>query len=116
VTSLRKLLKSGARIVQLENNTDLPTDPSVCLSRPSADPRECIATFTNRAFADAERAAAHSMQVSFIDTEDWFCVQGRCPLIVDGRMVYHDLDHVSAQYASDLEPLLAASLRVNGLR
>jgi peptidoglycan/LPS O-acetylase OafA/YrhL len=114
-SSLQQILESGARVVEIENNTDLQRDPVACLSRAHADPRKCTGTATNAKFSTAERLVAHSQHVPYIDTQQWFCASGRCPVIIDNRLVYHDFDHVTAQYVADLEPLLAASLRANGL-
>jgi hypothetical protein len=54
--------------------------------------------------------------VKSIDIESWYCVDGRCPAIIDKRIAYGDQDHLGPEYIIDLEPLLGESLRLDGLR
>ena len=63
----------------------------------------------------AERAVVEAAGGTYIDVAPWFCVDGRCPVIIDKRIAYANGGHISAQYATDLEPLLAAKLRAAGL-
>jgi hypothetical protein len=115
-TSLRALKSSGARIIELGPNTFLPEDPGLCLSRPGADPASCTGAFWGREIVDAELAVVRAAGATFVDTEPWFCIDARCPVIIDHRIAYADDSHVSAQYASDLKPLVAATLETAGLR
>jgi hypothetical protein len=52
----------------------------------------------------------------YVDIEPWSCVDGRCPVIIDGRIVYNDTFHLAPGFVTDVEPLLAATLESKGLR
>ncbi len=115
-TSVRALRLSGARIVQIGNNPTLEQDPGLCLSRPGANPKSCTTTFGYRESGATERAVDQSFGATYIDVEPWFCVDGKCPVIIDKRVAYRDVQHLSPEYVSDLVPILSATLRAAGLR
>jgi peptidoglycan/LPS O-acetylase OafA/YrhL len=61
-------------------------------------------------FREAGRAAQEAADAQVIDTEPWFCVDDRCPLIVDGIAVYRDKHHISTPYSHYLTDVLGAAL------
>lgn len=75
--------------------------PADCVNRPSADWRLHTA---------GERAAASELGAEYVETEDWFCVQGRCPAFVGATPVTVDGSHLSIQYGEQLAPLLAETV------
>ena len=115
-TSVRALQASGARVIELGPNARPPQDPGLCLSRRNADPADCGGTFSQPERAALESDSLRSLGATFIDVEPWFCSNAQCPVIIDDRIAYANRGHVSAQYASDLEPLVAAKLHSAGLR
>jgi hypothetical protein len=115
-TSLQRLRRSGAVIVEIGNNPALSEDPGLCLTRPHADPTACVGTYQDPALNAAEAQTDRSMAARYVDISPWYCVDNRCPAIIDGRIAYQDHDHLSPQYVRDLEPVLAVALRVAGLR
>ncbi len=110
------LRKTGARVVEIGNNARTPQDPMLCLSRPGADPSTCAGDYSWRKGPDAEKPVVTAAGGIYVDVEPWFCIDGKCPLIIDKRIVYRDHDHLAPQYVADVEPLLAATLRSKGLR
>lgn len=46
---------------------------------------------------------------AFLNVEPWFCLDDQRPAVIDSRTAYADESHVSAQYVTDIEPLLATS-------
>jgi hypothetical protein len=115
--SLRTLRRTHALIVEIGgNNARMPQEPGLCLTRPGADPSACTGSVVLHAVREAEGALVRDFGGTFIDIEPWLCVDGRCPVIIDKRIVYRDRGHMTPQFVSDLEPLLAASLRIAGLR
>jgi hypothetical protein len=114
-TTLRGLRDTGARVVEISNTPSLPQDPDLCLSRPNANPSSCTGD-NSRHGVDAEGLVARAAGATYVNVEPWFCVNGRCPVIIDNRIAYRDHDHLAPQYVSDLEPLLAATFASVGLR
>ncbi|HEU5127462.1 MAG TPA: acyltransferase family protein [Glycomyces sp.] len=55
---------------------------------------------------EAQEAAG----VQIIDTADWFCIDGRCPLIVEGMLVYRDTHHISTPYSKSLSTVFREAL------
>lgn len=108
--SLEKLTSSGAKVVDINTSTFLPIDPAACLSLPHADPSSCPGHHFRNDLVDAEAATVRAFGGTFIDTEPWFCYRHLCPMIIDNHIVYHDVGHISAQYAVDLAPLLYLAL------
>jgi peptidoglycan/LPS O-acetylase OafA/YrhL len=85
-----------------------------CLSLHPDDAQECLESAPyavgHQELRDAGLEAQEAAGVTTIDTEPWFCVDGRCPLIVDGIIVYRDLHHVSTPYSKSLATLLFEAL------
>jgi peptidoglycan/LPS O-acetylase OafA/YrhL len=108
--SLDKLTSLGAKVVDINTSAFLPIDPGACLSRPKADPSTCPGRYLRRDLVDAEAVTVRAFGGTFIDTEPWFCYRDVCPMIIDNRIAYHDVGHISAQYAVDLAPLLNVAL------
>ena len=115
-TTLHTLRDTGARVLEISNTPLLPQDPSLCLSRPNADPSACTGDYSYRHGVDSERPVVRAAGATYIDAEPWYCFNGRCPVIIDNRIAYRDHDHLEPQYVNDLEPLLAAALTSAGLR
>jgi len=72
----------------------------------SGEPYEIL----NPDLREAGRAAREAAGAATVDTEPWFCLDGACPLIVDGMSVYRDESHVSTPYAASLANVLGAAL------
>jgi hypothetical protein len=61
----------------------------------------------------AELAAKY--RIPFINPNDWLCVSGSCPAIIDKTPVYWDGAHFTQTFAAKLAPLFRAFLIENGL-
>ncbi len=59
----------------------------------------------------AERAAARTVGVRFIDTTGWFCLGGRCPATIGGTPVAFDGSHLTATESRRLSLILRAAVR-----
>jgi SGNH domain (fused to AT3 domains) len=114
-TSLQALAGLNVPIVEIGINPSLPQTPDLCLTRHDADPSTCTGRMLSPPRSAAERAVVEAASGTYIDVAPWFCIDGKCPVIIDNRIAYAKGGHVSAQYAADLEPLLAAELRSAGL-
>ena len=49
-------------------------------------------------------------QLGGSDVTPWFCVANRCPPIINDVIAYRDQQHLTPEYVTSLEPLLAAAL------
>ena len=53
--------------------------------------------------------------IRFIDANDWTCLNGSCPSIIDNTPVYWDGAHFTQTFAGKMGPLFRAYLLENGL-
>lgn len=104
---LDRLAAVGTRVVVVEDNPR-PEDPGA----------ECLASTTEArllggacdfsaeeglAADDRFLAAAEGRDgVTVVPTQDLFCIDGSCPFVIGGVIVYTDAHHVSATYTSTI--------------
>ncbi|MGM7698599.1 acyltransferase family protein [Microbacterium sp. A84] len=75
--------------------------PAACVSKPDTD---------YRLVGDAERAVARATGIRYVNTEDWFCVDGACPSFAGNIPLKSDSTHTTKQYAAVLAPVLRDDL------
>jgi hypothetical protein len=84
-----------------------------CATRFST-PADCAAStsaFYRRTVGiEKEAVAALGPEGSYVDTEPWFCVQGRCPAFVGHSLLRADEYHLTAAASRDLAPVLKAAI------
>ncbi len=109
--ALARLAPTGARTFVLEPPPDTG-NLQQCRTRLST-PRQCVEPISelHRAFSAAELAATRSGTGNFVDSTDWFCLDGRCPAVIAGTAVHFDGEHLTAAYGQFLGPYLARALR-----
>ncbi|MFE9202077.1 acyltransferase family protein [Micromonospora sp. NPDC007230] len=102
---------AGARNVVGIQPPPVGLDPRTCITRLSA-PRDCVSALSAeyRSYATADRRLWSVPGSRHIATTDWFCASGRCPIFVAGVIVRRDANHVTAEYARKLAPLLEEAL------
>ncbi len=83
--------------------------PGECLGRPRASLARCLATPDARAagVVEVSREATVGTTARFIDTEPWFCADGRCPAVVGDMITMRDQGHVTNVYSAHLADALA---------
>ncbi len=85
-----------------------------CLSLHEDSVKECLRddpyTIAHEELRQAGLEAQEEAGVSIIDTEPWLCIDGQCPLIVDGMGVYRDKHHITTPYSKSLAAVLADHL------
>jgi peptidoglycan/LPS O-acetylase OafA/YrhL/nitrogen fixation protein len=64
--------------------------------------------FTERRETGVE--VQQGLGATVIDTSGWFCVDERCPVVVEDLLVFRDTHHVSTPYAASLADVLGAAL------
>ena len=56
------------------------------------------------------------LNIPFIDTTQWFCLNLTCPPIIDDAPAFADGAHISAEIAPKLAPVLRGDLRQMGVQ
>jgi hypothetical protein len=96
----------------LQDINRLPWDPVQCLSDLDHSAADC--TFApSRSVTESNqlvRSGIAGTGARFVPLRDLFCMQGRCPTVIDDIQVYADDDHITRTYArhlvDDVEPRL----------
>ncbi|MCX5118477.1 acyltransferase [Micromonospora sp. NBC_00362] len=109
-TARERWLAAAGRIVALQP-PPVGLDPRTCITRLSAPP-DCISTLSqeDQSYGRVDRRVWSARGSWHIATADWFCVSERCPIFVGGVVVRRDRNHVTAEYARKLAPLLEEAL------
>ncbi|GAA4814562.1 acyltransferase family protein [Nocardioides caeni] len=123
VQTVRRLQAAADEVVVLGDTPRTFADLSApdCLALHRDDVPACVRTSVYAPPARDRREAAHAALaglagVEVVDTEPWFCVDGRCPLIARGLQVYRDAHHISTAFAYYLSPVLEDVLPRVGVR
>ncbi|WBB56778.1 acyltransferase family protein [Verrucosispora sp. WMMD573] len=109
-TARQQWLAAAGKVVALQP-PPLGPDPKTCITRLST-PRDCVSTLAaeHHEYAEVDRRAWGGGNSWHIPTVDWFCAAGRCPIFVGGIIVRRDGNHITAEYARKLTPLLGEAL------
>jgi peptidoglycan/LPS O-acetylase OafA/YrhL len=105
-----RLRATGAHVLVLGPVPDPHTTVPTCLSGHLDDATTCSpsrAEAVNDNGIAAEAAATTAAGGQYADLTDMFCTAERCPLIVGNTLVYRDDNHITIDYAKQLEPVLA---------
>ncbi|VEH79897.1 lipopolysaccharide biosynthesis acyltransferase, m [Corynebacterium kutscheri] len=94
------------------NSDGDPFNLSLCLisSSPSEScsiPRDSFYS----TYDPAQKYAALYLNMTFVDTADWFCTKESCPAIIGNIVVYRDQNHISNAFAASTAPLIWRHLR-----
>ncbi|BBX89720.1 acyltransferase [Mycolicibacterium boenickei] len=104
-----QLRGTGARVLVLGPVPDPHTTVPTCLSAHMDDASACA---PNRAIAvndngiAAEAAAVQAGGGQYARLDQYFCTDQRCPVIVGNTLVFRDDNHITAEYAQLLAPVL----------
>ncbi len=79
------------------------TGATVLVLGPAADPRTSVPTCLSAHLDDATGCAPPRA-----DLTDLFCAPDRCPVVVGNTLVFRDDNHVTAEYARLLAPVMGA--------
>lgn len=92
-----------------------PSEKNVtkCYTKVS-NPADCISGVTDQwsAVARAEEVLANKLGAQYIDSQQWFCVNGRCPSFVGTTPVKQDEVHMTQDYAKKIGPAIRENLTV----
>ena len=116
VTSLKDLSAPSRRVILLGDIPYLNAPGPVCLAAHESSVQSCSTPTAKAVYSTnqaAERLAAIKAGATFVNAIPWFCTPAVCPAIIAGKDVYEDGYHITATYATWLEPILTEAL---GLR
>ncbi len=107
-----ELATLARRVVVAGDVSYLRRDPAVCLGTAGNTMADCTVPVdpASRAFVTATRLGAERAGVDFADLNRLVCLDGRCPMVVDQTVTYHDGQHVGALWAETVGDALAERL------
>lgn len=116
---LRGVLAAVPHPVLLADPPGQSQMPTACLASAGANMQRCstrvpsIYRYLIQQLGEVVRAGRYRV----IPTEQWFCADGICPMVVGGTVTNHSLDHLTPEYSRALAPLLGPELKrvVKGL-
>lgn len=105
-----QLRGTGARVLVLGPVPDPHTTVPTCLSAHMDDASACApdrSTAVNDKGIAAETAAVQAGGGQYARLDQFFCTDQRCPVIIGNTLVFRDDNHITAEYAQLLSPVIA---------
>ncbi|WP_285727453.1 acyltransferase family protein [Psychromicrobium xiongbiense] len=78
--------------------------PADCVAAPSASYERTVGI-------ESAAIAKLGVKASYVKTEPWFCVDGKCPAFIGSTPMHADQYHLTAAGSVELAPLLAQAMR-----
>ncbi|WP_454793249.1 acyltransferase family protein [Mycolicibacterium lutetiense] len=104
-----QLRGTGARVLVLGPVPDPHTTVPTCLSAHMDDASACApdrSIAVNDKGIAAETAAVQAGGGQYARLDQFFCTDRRCPVIIGNTLVFRDDNHITAEYAQLLSPVL----------
>ncbi|OMC02831.1 acyltransferase [Mycobacterium sp. NS-7484] len=104
-----QLRGTGARVLVLGPVPDPHTTVPTCLSAHMDDATACApdrSVAVNDTGVAAEMAAVRAGGGQYARLDQYFCTDRRCPVIVGDTLVFRDDNHITAEYAQLMTPVL----------
>lgn len=105
-----QLRGTGARVLVLGPVPDPHTTVPTCLSAHMDDASACAPdrpiALNDKGIA-AEVAAVQAGGGQYARLDQYFCTDRRCPVIIGNTLVFRDDNHITAEYAQLLSPVMA---------
>lgn len=100
-SAVERLRPLTHEIKVISDITNLEFSPADCVTAPDSKTSSCVTreqqvTRTGNAVT---RSAAERLGADFVDVTGLVCVRGRCPLVVDRIVTYHDPAHLSLTWS-----------------
>jgi hypothetical protein len=109
--TLRRLKRTGARVVVIRDQPLAPFDPPSCVASHLREPGRCaFAAQRRRSRSFDARGAARVPGVKLIDPLRVLCPHDRCPSVMGDLLVYRNNYHMTATFARTLAPWLGREL------
>ncbi|HZC73543.1 MAG TPA: acyltransferase family protein [Jatrophihabitans sp.] len=108
----RQLTAVTPEVRFLQDVNRLPMDPADCLSDLKNTAADCTFPPAGKVTESNQlvRRGIAATGAKYVRLRDLFCMEGRCPTVVNGIQVYGDNDHITSDYVryilDDVEPRL----------
>ena len=113
-TDVNEIRRSGLRVVLMRDVPLLPADFITCAVRRGPDacalPRPEVERRVSTTDAALTRIAAGKPDVLLWSPLDALCPEGRCPSVIDGRLLYRNRNHLTVDGSGRLAPSMAPML------
>lgn len=108
-----ELDRMGIGVLAVRDTPRFTEDVPECVGEaPAPEAPECgrprAETIADR--SPTETLADPPRNVVFLDMNEYFCPDERCPAVIGNVLVYRDADHITATYARLLGPMLAEQI------
>lgn len=103
------------RVIVIGDPPAVVEHPGRCLTSRDATLKDCLSPQdeVSLVFIEALRQAALAKGVTFVETAEWFCLDGVCPSVVGPYIPHRDRTHVSQTYARYLTDALERQINLN---
>ncbi len=105
---------TGAQVMVFGPVPKPPFDVPGCLSGNLTNATACtvpVGVGLNQGGIEAETTAVTTNGGTYVDTQPWFCTPATCAVMVDNLLVYRDDNHITAEYASFLTPVVGPAMQ-----
>lgn len=112
---IQQLVDAGSKVIAIEDNPRLDEERYDCQLRaddPKLSGEECaLPEEVGYGFDDAYWDVAQERDdVIAIPTRDLYCIDGDCPLVIGGVIVYRDEHHLTSTYVATMFPELLSRI------
>lgn len=111
VAAIERLRRLGARVAVIKDNPVPPRDIPRCVARSLDRLGKCAfpvpADFER---GIEERAMAAVEGARLVELTGAICPRGRCPAVIEGKLVYRNTAHLTATFARTLAPVIDRQL------
>jgi hypothetical protein len=109
-----QLRGTGARVLVLGPVPDPHSHVPTCVSDHMDDALACApqrSTAMNNDGIAAEAAAVRAGGGQYADLGEYFCTEQRCPVIIGNTLAFRDDNHITAEYAQLMSPIMGELAR-----
>lgn len=116
--SLKKLTTLSEKTLVVGMHSGIPVGGlSQCLTKNFDLTAKCFGDQrTANGYRQVQNNLASKYSVGYLDLTPWLCVRGKCPPIIDSKIVYADAFHFTPAMAKALAPALREAYASQGLQ
>jgi peptidoglycan/LPS O-acetylase OafA/YrhL len=116
---IRDETKTGVRVGAILDNPTLPQSPAECVSETGSiaecEPSRSVALGPDRLLGNAElNVLDHHNNVPYVSPDSVLCTASGCPIVLNGKLLYFDSNHLTYAGSQLLEPQLVKLVRSLG--
>ena len=111
---MEKLKAISTIVIKIEDNPRSKIYVPECLSKNFKTPSQCNLLASDAIYfkeqSENEAKILKELKIPFIKTQEWFCFEQNCPVIIDNIIVYIDSNHITKSFAIYLTTVLENKL------